>query len=138
MSECGTSEYPESQISEPLPARSKFEAEESAMEMVERLIERTIYRIEKTQRFKENLRQFSNMKTLTNINEVNSLHFYDSKTHFSPLPTSKEPRPLYVDSLLPISADIDQENTYKLGLTKMISSQLSDISRLKRSGPSKI
>lgn len=107
------------------------------MEIVERILDRAIYRIIKTEKFRENLKRFSNMKTINNINEVNNLNFYDSQMYFSSLPASKEPRPLYVDSLLPISADLDKENTYKLNLKKMITSQVSDISRVRRQSPSK-
>lgn len=62
------------------------------------------------------------MKIVTNINEVNSLNFYESKQNFRTLKATNEPSPLYIDSLLPISADLDKENTYKLNLKKMMQS----------------
>ena len=62
------------------------------------------------------------MKIVTNINEVNSLNFYESKQYFSTLKPTNEPSPLYIDSMLPISADLDKENTYKLNLKKMMQS----------------
>jgi hypothetical protein len=44
---------------------------------------------------------------------------------------------LYIDSLLPISADLDKENTYKTRLKGMIESQVSEISRTRRQVPIK-
>lgn len=82
-------------------------------------------RLAKNAKFRENLKKFSNMKTIKNINEINSLNLYQSKMNFHSVQVAIEPKPLYVDSLLPISADIDKENTYKLRLKDMIQSQIS-------------
>lgn len=63
---------------------------------------------------------------MSNIDEVSNLNFYESSMYYSVLPNQSQPKALYIDSLLPISADIDKENSYKKRLEGMIESQLSE------------
>lgn len=63
--------------------------------------------------------KFSSSNTLNKINEVGDmLHKMDYKINPTPK-QEEEPSPLYVDSLLPISADIDAENDYKERIGRM-------------------
>lgn len=65
--------------------RSELVAETVAVETINHLIDAVLSRHAKNEKFKENLKKFSSMKIVTNINEVNSLNFYDSRMNFSTL-----------------------------------------------------
>lgn len=57
------------------------------------------------------------MRTMSSIQEVNN--FLSNAVWIADrVVQEKEPVPLLIDSLLPISAEIDAENGYKKGLTK--------------------
>ena len=54
-----------------------------------------------------------NQSMLEKVSEVNDLLFFNQFQLVIQEEQEKEPTPLFVDSLLPISADIDPENDYK-------------------------
>jgi hypothetical protein len=63
------------------------------------------------------LNPYSNMRTMSSIQEVNN--FLSNAVWIADrVEQEREPVPLIIDSLLPISADIDAENGYKKGLAK--------------------
>ncbi len=59
------------------------------MELMERVIDRAIHHIVRGERLRENLKHFSKLKTINNINEVNRLNFYHSQVHLPSLPRSQ-------------------------------------------------
>ena len=81
--------------------------------VVEELISGSWQQIELNRFFSRFLPTYSNMKLMSNMNEVNNLFFNDFPCGNGQDIQETEPTPLFIDSLLPISADIDEENIYK-------------------------
>jgi hypothetical protein len=59
------------------------------MEMIERVIERVINHIVRGERLRVNLKHFSNMKAINNINEVNRLNLYPTNLQGPTRPASQ-------------------------------------------------
>lgn len=75
---------------------------------MELILDRWLSTINEKEAFKETLKKFSKTKIIKNIDEVNTLHFlHQNKAVKTVSPAGNEPAPLYIDSLLPKSADID-------------------------------
>jgi len=55
------------------------------------------------------LNSYSTTKTVNNISQIESLFNFNALVELTGK-QEEEPNPLYVDSLLPISADIDEDN----------------------------
>lgn len=68
------------------------------------------------------------------MNEVNNLFFKMGGNTDKKDSEEQEPKPLLVDSLLPISADIDAENPYKKSQGKLNGTQDSSV-RFKMTRP---
>lgn len=64
---------------------------------------------------------------MSNMDEVNNLLFNNFPWGNKQEKQEAEPTPLIVDSLLPISADIDEENVYKKNNSKKIVFNEDDI-----------
>ena len=73
------------QVEEGCYGRSEFIAETVAVETIESLMDAALSRHAKNEKFKQNLKRFSSMKIVTNINEVNSLNFFESSLNFTSL-----------------------------------------------------
>lgn len=65
--------------SEPLPDSSKASAEEVTSDIINTIIDRAVNRVIRNATFKDNLKRYSEVKTINNINEVSKLHFYEFK-----------------------------------------------------------
>jgi hypothetical protein len=77
------------------------------------LIEGSWEQIKLNRLFSSYLQVYSNIKTMDNMQELNTFLFSDAPPTHHIKRQEDEPIPLIIDSLLPISADIDPENTYK-------------------------
>lgn len=88
--------------------------------VVEELINGSWQQIELNRFFSRFLPTYSNMKLMSNMDEVNNLLFNNLPWGNRQEKQEVEPTPLFIDSLLPISADIDEENVYKKNNSRKI------------------
>ena len=94
------------------------ESEQIINEIVDNVMEKSVAQIEENAFMSKYFLAYSSKQTLGKINQVGDLLYVLGLKMF-PQPTQEEePTPLYVDSLLPISADIDSENQYKKNMAR--------------------
>lgn len=95
--------------------------------VVKELISGSWKQIQLNRFFSKFLPTYSNIKLMSNMDEVNNLLFNNFPCGSKQERQEEEPIPLIIDSLLPISADIDEENIYKKNNSKKILFNEDDI-----------